>query len=122
MAHQHPFKHLVNYELSSPEFLKRLQCEDALEGEVSRLSCEVVGDPVPKIQWFKEDGTEIVEGMDRYEMTYSLDTGKAQLTIKNTLVSDEMSYKCVASNNYGTSKTIGVLVVKGIAIGSSTIP
>ena len=50
----------------------------------------------------------------RYEVGYDLTTGTASLIIKNALVSDEMSYKCVASNKYGTSKTIGVLVVKGL--------
>lgn len=117
-----PFKHLVNYDLSAPEFLKRLQCEDAQEGEPSRLSCTIVGDPVPKIQWFKEDGTEIVDSMDRYHMSYSLETGQAQLSIKSTLVSDEMSYKCVASNTHGTSKTIGVLVVKANKTSKSNSP
>jgi hypothetical protein len=42
---QHSFTHLVQYELSSPEFLKRLQCEEALEGENARLSCQVIGEP-----------------------------------------------------------------------------
>ena len=42
---QHSFTHIVQYELSSPEFLKRLQCEEALEGESARLSCQVIGEP-----------------------------------------------------------------------------
>ena len=42
---QHSFAHIAPYDLSSPEFLKRLQCEDALEGENARLSCQVIGDP-----------------------------------------------------------------------------
>ena len=33
------------FDLSVPEFLKRLQCEEALEGQLTLLSCEVVGDP-----------------------------------------------------------------------------
>jgi len=69
---------------------------------------------VPVIQWFTEDGVEILSSDTRYEVAYDLTTGTASLIIKNALVSDEMSYKCVASNKYGTSKTIGVLVVKGM--------
>jgi hypothetical protein len=52
----------------------------------------------------------------RYEISYDLTTGTASLIIKNALISDEMSYKCVASNKYGVSKTIGVLVVKGMSL------
>ena len=42
---QHSFNHIVQYELSSPDFLKRLQCEETLEGENARLSCQVIGEP-----------------------------------------------------------------------------
>ncbi len=66
---------------------------------------------MPKILWFREDGSEIKES-EKYQMTYDLETAKAELTIKSVLASDEMSYKCVASNLHGTAKTIGVLVVK----------
>lgn len=45
MSNKHCFSHLVPYDISSPEFLKRLQCEDAVEGERATLSCQVVGDP-----------------------------------------------------------------------------
>jgi hypothetical protein len=110
---KHCFSHLVSYDISAPEFLKRLQCEDATETERACLSCQVIGDPVPKIQWFKEDGKEIAETDQRYEISYDPHTAVAQLIIKYALTLDEMSYKCVASNKYGTSKTIGVLVVKG---------
>lgn len=138
MTEKTSFSHLVPYEISSPEFLKRLQCEDAQEGELARLVCQVIGDPgisfkklnlalnfhiliflkpiVPKIQWFKEDGTEILECNSRYEQSYSLETGMVELVIKCALISDEMSYKCVASNKHGTAKTLGVLVVKGMSL------
>jgi hypothetical protein len=109
---ENKFNSLVPYELSGPEFLKRLQCEDALEGEPASLTCQVIGDPVPKIQWYREDNSEILPTDERYEMSYSLDDGKAQLTIKKAVRADEISYKCVASNEHGTSKTIGILVVK----------
>lgn len=39
------FKHMVPYELSMPEFLKRLQCEDVKEGQDALLTCQVIGDP-----------------------------------------------------------------------------
>ena len=112
MSGENPFRRLVSYELSMPEFLKRLQCENAEEGDKSCLYCEVIGDPVPKIQWFTEEGNEISESDDYYQMNYNLETGRAELIVKNTKISDEMSYKCIASNEHGTAKTIGVLVIK----------
>ncbi|RNA34764.1 muscle M-line assembly unc-89-like [Brachionus plicatilis] len=112
MERENNFKNLVPYDLSSPEFLKRLQCLDAVEDQETAISCQVIADPIPKIQWFCEDGTEIQPSNPRYEISYCLKTGNATLRIKNTLLSDEMSYKCVASNTHGTAKTIGILVVR----------
>lgn len=95
-----------------PDFISRLQCESVAEGEKAYLICNVSGDPMPKIQWFLEDGTEITPDNDRYEMSYSEKTGDCQLTIKNARSSDEASYKCVATNRFGTSKTLGLLMIK----------
>ncbi len=109
---ENAFKKLVTYELTTPEFLKRLQSsDDAEEGEVASLFCEVIGDPVPEITWFTEEGEEIRTN-DHYQMSYDLQTGRAELKIKKILISDEQSYKCVASNVHGSAKTIGVLVIK----------
>jgi hypothetical protein len=111
MSGDNPFKKMVTYDLTTPEFVKRLQCTNSEEGEDTILSCIVIGDPVPKIKWYNEEGIELVYG-DRYQTNYDLETGQAELIVKNTQISDEMSYKCVASNEYGTSKTVGVLVIK----------
>jgi hypothetical protein len=67
---------------------------------------------VPEIEWFKEDHTQIKSSDKRYEMSYETETGTAKLIIKNALLVDEMSYKCVATNRHGTAKTFGVLVIK----------
>jgi len=109
---ENPFKKLVTYELTNPEFLKRLQSsDDAEEGEEACLFCQVIGDPVPKITWYTEEGEEM-KPSDHYQMNYDLNTGRAELRIKRIKISDEQSYKCVASNIHGQAKTIGVLVIK----------
>ena len=77
---------------------------------------------MPSIQWFTEDGVEILTEDSRYDISYDLNTGTASLIIKHALISDEMSYKCVASNKYGTAKTIGVLVVKATKSKKSPSP
>jgi len=81
------------------------------ENAFKSLFCEVIGDPVPEITWFTEEGEEIRTN-DHYQMSYDLQTGRAELKIKKILISDEQSYKCVASNVHGSAKTIGVLVIK----------
>lgn len=96
---------------SEPEFIIRLQGDSVVEGEDASLNCKVTGDPMPRIQWFLDDGTEIKPSR-RHEMNYDLATGDVQLVIKNTRPSDEASYKCVATNRYGTSKTLGLLLLK----------
>ena len=67
---------------------------------------------MPTIEWFREDNTQISPSEKRFTMSYEAETGVATLVIRNALLVDEMSYKCVASNQYGTAKTIGVLVIK----------
>ena len=95
-----------------PEFLSRLQCDSVNEGDNAYLICKVAGDPMPEIQWYLEDGTEITNNNDHYEISYSKETGQCQMIIKNSGPKDEMSYKCVATNLYGTSKTLGLLIIK----------
>lgn len=45
MSKKHCFSHLVSYDISSPEFLQRLQCEEGQEGESVSLTCQIIGDP-----------------------------------------------------------------------------
>ena len=112
---ENKLKKLVDYEISIPEFLKRLQCSEANEHENVSLSCTVIGDPIPEISWFKEDGTQIVPD-SHYEIKYNNETGVAELLVNDACIPDEQSYKCVASNKYGNAKTIGVIVVKGLFV------
>ena len=44
-AQKHSFSHLVSYDVTIPEFLKRLQCSDVSLGENAHLTCQVIGDP-----------------------------------------------------------------------------
>jgi hypothetical protein len=109
---ENKLKNLVDYDISIPEFLKRLQCSETNEHEIATLCCIVIGDPIPQVSWFKEDGTQVIPD-SHYEINYDIETGNAELLINDAQIADEQSYKCVASNKYGTAKTIGVLVVKG---------
>jgi hypothetical protein len=48
----------------------------------------------------------------RYKISYEIETGIAELVIKSVISSDEISYKCIASNKHGTAKSICSLAVK----------
>jgi hypothetical protein len=114
------WQHLVPYEITSPEFLERLKADDVNQGGTVNLHCQVIGIPIPTIQWFREDETEISQ-TDRFEMKYDLETGMANLKIKNVMIFDEMTYKCLATNKHGTAKTIANLVVKAIKSPKSPV-
>lgn len=69
---------------------------------------------MPTIEWFNEDNTLIdTKESNKYQAEYDSQSGVAKLLVMNVSRRDEMSYKCVATNEHGTAKTVGVLVIKG---------
>lgn len=97
--------------MSGPKFLKRLECIEAFEGESVSLTCNVIGSPAPTIKWIIDD-TEVTFENSHIKSKYNSINGNAELHIAKCELSDEQSYTCVASNIHGTSKTMGVLIVK----------
>jgi hypothetical protein len=81
---ENKLKNLVDYDISIPEFLKRLQCSETNEHEIATLCCIVIGDPIPQVSWFKEDGTQVIPD-SHYEINYDIETGNAELLIKERI-------------------------------------
>jgi hypothetical protein len=47
------FSNIAPYEVTVPEFLKRLQCSDVSEGQDAYLNAQVIGDPSNHLKLYK---------------------------------------------------------------------
>lgn len=101
-------EHLVGGK--APGFLKPLTVCRVNEGGKARFQCLPYGNPFPAIQWLK-DGVEI-RSSERI-IIESLPDGTQQLLINEVYNSDDGFYRCVASNEFGTSSTKAELTVEG---------
>ena len=74
------------------------------EGSEVILSCAVTGIPTPEITWYKDDQQVYFAGL-----TYS--NGLAQLVIPMAAVSHSGVYTCVAKNEHGSVRSIGMVYI-----------
>jgi hypothetical protein len=86
------------------------------EGQDTTLTCKVKGKPQPTVEWFKDD--KPVETDKRVKVDY--DGEASTLTIKDTTVDDEGDYKCVVTNELGSTSTVAEVLVNEKA-GEPTI-
>ncbi|XP_039306302.1 uncharacterized protein LOC105193639 isoform X2 [Solenopsis invicta] len=93
---------------SAPVFTKELQPSFTREGCSHKLECTVKGNPLPTVQWYKND-TNIDNSPD-YVITYN--NGEAVLKFDEIFLEDKASYTCKATNQWGQSTTSSFLDVK----------
>lgn len=92
---------------SPPVFVKELQPSVAIEGSSHRLECTVEGNPLPTVQWYKNE-TNIDNSPD-YVITYN--NGEACLSFEEVFLDDRAIYICKATNRLGQVSTSAVLDV-----------
>lgn len=90
-----------------PEFIEPLVGMELSEGSEARLECQVGGTPPPKIEWYK--GNDIVEEGD--EIKVQLADDLCALVIPNVNNVHQGVYRCVATNDYGSTTTTADLLV-----------
>uniref|UniRef100_A0A3Q2Y628 Ig-like domain-containing protein n=1 Tax=Hippocampus comes TaxID=109280 RepID=A0A3Q2Y628_HIPCM len=73
-----------------------------------RFHYQVVGDPVPKVQWFK--GTVEIQSSPKRAVTTNPD-GSGFITVKDVTQEDSGMYTCKASNQFGEASSGAELVV-----------
>lgn len=75
-----------------------------MEGESATLSCEVDGEPVPKVTWKRGEKLLSNEGDDGKRFTFSSYKGisGASVTISNLVAEDYGEYVCVANGRDGS--------------------
>ena len=99
-----------------PEILEPLQSYVIREGETVVLSTQIVGNPAPKVTWYKN-------GKSLKGLTPKQDGHVNTLTLIQPQVSDTGEYSVVATNDLGTAETKATLTVesKNIVTRSHTL-
>ncbi|XP_057334956.1 titin isoform X6 [Microplitis mediator] len=100
-------------QLSPPTFVKELLPSVATKGSPHFLSCTVTGNPLPTVQWFK-DNTNIEDSSPDYAITYN--NGEAVLKFTEVLPDDRGVYTCKAKNKLGQASTSANLQVQAAEI------
>ncbi|KAK2576957.1 hypothetical protein KPH14_005570, partial [Odynerus spinipes] len=98
-----------------PEILEPLQSYVVREGETVMLSTQIVGNPAPKVVWYKD-------GKPLKNLTPQQDGHVNTLTIIQPQLEDTGEYSVVATNNLGKAETQATLVVEKIPSGAPQPP
>nr|XP_031826010.1 titin-like isoform X2 [Nomia melanderi] len=98
-----------------PEILEPLQSYVVREGETVVLSTQIVGNPAPKVTWYKN-------GKPLKGLTPKQDGHVNTLTLIQPQVSDSGDYSVVATNDLGTVETKATLTVEKIPTGAPEPP
>lgn len=96
-------------QISPSVFTKLLSDLTVKEGENCSLSCKAEGNPLPTVQWYKDE--VCVDNNPQYQITYN--NGEALLKIENSNVSYNGQYTCIATNRLGSDSTMSKLFVDG---------
>ncbi|VDN31504.1 unnamed protein product, partial [Gongylonema pulchrum] len=100
---------------SPPKFTFHLRPRLIQKNHPCKLICNVQGNPLPKVEWFK-DGSPI--NMDRAHLTYR--SGVCTLELFNSRIDDAGNYRCEATNDLGKDYTECIVTVQGR--GGEAIP
>ncbi|XP_013793171.1 uncharacterized protein LOC106477125, partial [Limulus polyphemus] len=100
---------LQNREVSPPHVITHLENRLIPAGYRVKLTCWILADPEPHIQWLK-NGTKLQPKLRHLAMDM-YDFGLCSLEIFNAKPSDTGQYTCVATNCFGTCSTTGYLRV-----------
>jgi hypothetical protein len=95
-------------QLSPPVFTKRLESSTAQEGSGFQMECKVGGNPLPTVQWFKND--VCIDNSPDYVITYN--NGEAVLRFEEVFLEDQAEYCCKAANQLGTDLCSAKLTVE----------
>lgn len=97
------------HQISPSVFTELLSDSVAKQGEPCSLLCRAAGNPLPTVQWYKDD--VCIDNSAEYQITYN--NGEALLTIERADTSHGGKYACVATNRLGSDRTTSKLSVEG---------
>uniref|UniRef100_A0A8C4QG01 Neogenin 1 n=1 Tax=Eptatretus burgeri TaxID=7764 RepID=A0A8C4QG01_EPTBU len=100
--------------LVPPSFQKRPHDQVAREGTDIRLECQVLGNPLPLVQWMKNGDLLIPSDYFKIENN--------NLHILGLIKSDEGIYQCMAKNEVGNVQASSQLIVEAMPLGRKPAP
>ena len=95
--------------LAPPSFLRLLQNAYANERSSFEFNCLVAGNPLPTVQWFRNDNC--IDHNPNYNITYN--NGLASLQIPSVKSDDQGIFTVKASNEVGHNECSAILSVEG---------
>lgn len=96
-------------QLAPPSFVRLLQNAYANERSTFEFNCLVAGNPLPTVQWFRNDNC--VDNHPSYNITFN--NGLASLQIHEVKVEDQGIFTVKASNQAGHNECSAILSVEG---------
>ncbi|XP_014257942.1 obscurin isoform X8 [Cimex lectularius] len=96
---------------NGPHFLVRLKDTELLQNTYLRFLIKVKGDPMPTVEFFKDDKLITYKNERMCVKTEQAATGYYELVIPEVHTSDAGMYKCVATNRFGEATCEGLLCV-----------
>lgn len=98
--------------LAPPTFVRLLQNAYANERSSFEFNCLVAGNPLPTVQWFRNDNC--VDNNPSYNITYN--NGLASLQIPLVKVEDQGIFTVKASNEVGHNECSAIFSVEGTTV------
>ncbi|CRL08293.1 CLUMA_CG021374, isoform B [Clunio marinus] len=96
--------------LAPPTFIRLLQNAYANENSSFEFNCLVTGNPLPTVQWYRNDNC--VDSNSNYNITYN--NGLASLQIPSLKIEDQGIFTVKASNQVGHNECSAILSVEAI--------
>jgi titin len=101
-------EHETDSTLAPPVFVKSLENGNAKEGQSFEFKCVVEGNPLPNVQWFKND--VCVDNSSDYNITFN--NGEATFGLEEVFLEDQATYTCKATNVAGAEECAANLKVE----------
>ncbi|KAL4635434.1 palladin isoform X2 [Arapaima gigas] len=96
----------------APFFDQKLKHFKAFEGMPVTFTCKVIGNPKPKVYWFK-DGKQISKHSEHYRISREPD-GTCSLHTAAALLDDDGNYTIMAGNPEGRTSCTGRMMVQAV--------
>ncbi|XP_053952608.1 titin homolog isoform X8 [Anastrepha ludens] len=98
----------IEMQMVPPRVIRYLESGKATEGSTFEFLCVVSGNPLPTVQWYKND--KCIDDSPDYIINYN--NGEATLRFEEVFLEDDAVYTCSASNPAGIEHCSASLIVE----------